>query len=796
MEDITSPTGPYEASQSLGSGPVLALAAHPGDEFIGCGGAIIRHVSQGDAVHIVVVSDGAPGGDNERLTLYRESHCASALVGFGRCAFWALPLNGLEYGEFLVERIRKAIESTHARLVYSPSWSEAHSDHLALAVSAAEAVRRSDLADALAMYELGSPLCPNRLLDISALSDRKQAAIRCFQSRIARQAYDRQAAALNQFRTYGLPRTVLSAEAYLVLDREALRAEPVQMPLPRHFDRRSSARMDRPEPLVSVLVHSMNRDVLIEQLDSVALQTYPHIEILVIDGTGGQHRALPSWWGRFPLRLIPFDMPPGLSTAANRGLSDARGKLSMFLDESSLLDPDHISTLVGRLSSSGDKRCVYSGVRIDYIIDGEVARSATVSHPFQRHQLRGRNYIPIHSALFHRSLYEEGCRFDETLDALEDWDFWLQLLVLTDFIHVDKITSRHRCSVSSGYEDQTEVDKMLRSTAAVFEKWRTRWSGMDWAQILLERDRMRDEIANQINVLRIDSDADRVRLDESQRLVTTLSQRIDEYQAILAEGKCSGQSMFRPGTEAGCRDPMLLERQDSVEGTISRTRLGPIRNLLKSLMARSSQPPNQPIIIEHRPAPDALPDHIHPPTPMLHPRHLLNARLLDQRGRILELVTKGSIGCEVGVGEAVFTRQILNDANPSQLHLIDINHQVIGLARTLFASEIESGRVQTHLGDSAEVLMRFPPDYLDWVYLDTTPAYEHVKRELDVCRTRVKNDGWIIVHNYIYWDHVIGRKYGVVEATHEFCLEHDYELLYLALHSESFNDVVIRRMSY
>jgi LmbE family N-acetylglucosaminyl deacetylase/FMN phosphatase YigB (HAD superfamily)/predicted nucleic acid-binding Zn-ribbon protein len=491
---------PYAAISSLGPGPALVFAPHPDDEVFGCGGAIMRHVSSGDPVRVVIVTDGAYGSpaDSEEYarTRRRESAQAAAILGYGVPEFWNLPDRGLEYGERLIRRLLAAMEEGAAELVYAPSCWEIHPDHRVLALAAAEAARRSARPIRLAMYEVGVPLQPNALLDITGLAERKAAAVACFSSQLAQQNYDKQLAALNRFRTYTLPRNVHAAEGYLVLSAEELRnGIPGVMarkdPLAVRGETGETARA----PLVSVIIRSMGREQLKEALDSVALQTYPHIEVVVIDAKGEGHAPLEPWCGRFPLRLISLGQPLLRSRAANIGLEQARGDYLIFLDDDDLFYPDHISNLVKTLKTHRKSRCAYAGVKVEFYTDGRLTGETAFNQPYLHEKLRGRNFIPIHAALFHRSLVDRGCRFDETLDRLEDWDFWLQIAEYTRFIHIDKISACYRNQGESGLGERLDPEVLNRTTAAVFEKWKSRWSGKQWAEVLLYRDTQWEQAA-------------------------------------------------------------------------------------------------------------------------------------------------------------------------------------------------------------------------------------------------------------------------------------------------------------
>jgi LmbE family N-acetylglucosaminyl deacetylase/glycosyltransferase involved in cell wall biosynthesis len=542
---------PYESVKCLGNGVVLVLAPHPNDEVFGCGGAIMSHVDAGDPVHVIILTDGGrQEGVGDDPQLYMEQHKsestdAAGILGYGSPIFWGLPDRSLKYGERLIQRIFSAIREFDAQLIYAPSLLEMHPDHRVLGMVAAEAVRRRGNDGRLAMYEVGVPLSPNLLLDITKFMARKQTAMKCFASQFEIQDYDQHISALNRFRTYTLSKEVKAAEAYFLVTAEKLRNDPLGLYV-SEYERQKRLGLDlyyKDEPLVSVIIRSMGREDLHRALDSVALQTYPNIEVVVVNAKGEKDPRLGEWCGRFPLRQCHSLQPLPRSKAANVGLENARGEYLIFLDDDDWFYPDHISGLAEALMDAEKAYVSYAGVeciRLDSNGNSEILQ--VFNEPFDRFRLLSENYIPMHAALFRHQVLQSGCRFDENLMLHEDWDFWIQLSQLADFVHLDKVSAAYRISASdrSGiwYDDERTHQSLLK----VLEKWWPHWDAEKlqynlW-DIRNKLIKMRENTDKLHKDARAEREALKSALDESQSYANSLRDevaKVHKYSNSLAE---------------------------------------------------------------------------------------------------------------------------------------------------------------------------------------------------------------------------------------------------------------------
>ena len=463
---------------------VVVIAPHPDDEVFGCGGILALLREKGVVTTVIIATNGAAGGDNASGDLVQireaESRTAATVLGIPEPTFWRLPDRGLGYGEELIGRITTAIAGAAADLVLLPAPTELHPDHQALALAGAEAIRRLGGNLRAVFYEINQPLPnPNLVLDITPVFELKQTAMACFSSQLAEQPYQQRITGLNRFRSYFLGPRAQAAEAFLLLEAAKLGPELAVLfdgPL-AHRRKLGFAVSGDDLPLVSIIIRSMDRPTLGCALDALALQTWPNVEVIVVNAKGGDHSRLPEQCGRFPLRLI--NQGGGLlprSKAANSGLAACRGQYLGFLDDDDSLDPDHLQQLMAALASLPGSALAYASVRglagsgSDAVVLQEFKEPGVT---FARLLLG--NVIPIHAVLFARRLLEQGAAFDETLDLYEDWDFWLQLTRQTTPLFVNRTTATYYTGGASAIGLGTDADTAVKQQAKerLFKKWLT-----------------------------------------------------------------------------------------------------------------------------------------------------------------------------------------------------------------------------------------------------------------------------------------------------------------------------------
>lgn len=184
---------------------VLVVSPHPDDEAIGCGGSLRLHADRGHRVEVVFLTSGEGGGhglDPAATARRREGEAgrAAAILGIAACHFWRLEDGAVRVTAALVERLRAHLDRYRPERLYVPHPGEMHRDHRAaarLVRRAAAGVRGLEVLG----FEVWTPLARvDEVVDVTAVIDRKVAAIRAHRSQCRVLAFDQAMRGLARYR--------------------------------------------------------------------------------------------------------------------------------------------------------------------------------------------------------------------------------------------------------------------------------------------------------------------------------------------------------------------------------------------------------------------------------------------------------------------------------------------------------------------------------------------------------------------------------------------------------------------
>ena len=177
---------------------------------------------------------------------------------------------------------------------------------------------------------------------------------------------------------------------------------------------------------ISILLPTRDRpEFLLEALGSVASQTHPELELVVVrDGGAPFTDEALAFIDRldFPATLVEHDgESEGPAVSRNRGLERARGDAVAFLDDDDLWASDHASVLAQALDGDPDADVVYTDSRVVLAESGESRR---LGRDFDPAVFVRNGFIPPSAMAARCSAFERFGRFDPEFTTSEDWE-WL-----------------------------------------------------------------------------------------------------------------------------------------------------------------------------------------------------------------------------------------------------------------------------------------------------------------------------------------------------------------------------------
>ncbi len=219
-------------------------------------------------------------------------------------------------------------------------------------------------------------------------------------------------------------------------------------------------------PLVSVVITTYNYAVYLPRaIDSVLMQTYPNVEVIVIDdgSTDDAASVIPS----HALVKYFYQENRGLSAARNNGIKKSKGDYVVFLDADDWLEPDAIENNLAVLIHHPTVAFIsgsYYLFRVETGLVEEMKISVNDNHYI--HFLKS-NYIGMIAAVLFQRWALNEIQFDENLEACEDYDLYLNITRKYGVMHHEKFIATyyfHNKGLSHNYQS------MMNSIAAVMHK--------------------------------------------------------------------------------------------------------------------------------------------------------------------------------------------------------------------------------------------------------------------------------------------------------------------------------------
>ncbi len=214
---------------------ILAIAAHPDDEALGCGGTLAKHVAAGDRVQCLFLADGAGSrGEGADVALrQQQAEAAARELGASMPILLDFPDNRMDEVPLLevVQAVEKVIAEVKPDIIYTHHGNDLNIDHRIVHQAVLTACRPQPGSCVHAIYgfevpsstewaspEVAPAFRPVRFVDISGYLQHKMALLDCYADEMRAFPHARSREAVEALaRWRGATVGVAAAEAFSVI---------------------------------------------------------------------------------------------------------------------------------------------------------------------------------------------------------------------------------------------------------------------------------------------------------------------------------------------------------------------------------------------------------------------------------------------------------------------------------------------------------------------------------------------------------------------------------------------------
>jgi LmbE family N-acetylglucosaminyl deacetylase len=213
-------------------GGVLAIAAHPDDEVLGCGGTLALHARAGDPVTIVIVCEGeshryGPDGVGQPSHILK----AAEKLGVRNVRHLRFPDQALDTIRLteLISPLERLVREVRPRVIYCQYGGDVNRDHHLLFQATLVATRPTEhFIDAVYAFDTASStewayprtFIPDTWIDISRTLEAKLEAMACYVSELREYPHPRSLKGLeHRARAFGNQVCIDAAEVFMTVRR-------------------------------------------------------------------------------------------------------------------------------------------------------------------------------------------------------------------------------------------------------------------------------------------------------------------------------------------------------------------------------------------------------------------------------------------------------------------------------------------------------------------------------------------------------------------------------------------------
>jgi len=192
----------------------------------------------------------------------------------------------------------------------------------------------------------------------------------------------------------------------------------------------------------SIITPSLNQSQYLEKtIKSIQRQTYKNFEHIVVDGgsTDGTIEILKKYSNK--IKWIS-EKDKGQTNAINKGLKMAKGEIVAYLNSDDLYEKDTLETVVNFFSKNSKAMIVYGKAKF---IDekGRFLGYYETQEPTLKNLFK-ECVISQPTVFFRKKLLEEIGYFDESLNYVMDYDYWIRVAKKYRFYFIDKVLAATR----------------------------------------------------------------------------------------------------------------------------------------------------------------------------------------------------------------------------------------------------------------------------------------------------------------------------------------------------------------